>query len=192
MRVAPVGLVGHDCMAGPVFHLGAESAALTHGHPSGYLSAGVMAALIHSLLQGRRAKLYKRNEHDHDPLAEALSLLWDYSDHEETLEAVNRASKYPPAEPVALRLLAPQRGLFATVRSKSKNKSKSLVLLSSLPQHRQFKGEHTPGILKVLLPPRQSRGISLLELGQSVLCTGILPRERTILHVYAYCCTMFG
>ena len=69
--------------------------------------------------------------------------------------------KYPPAEPVALRLLAPQRGLTATVRSKSKNKSKSLVLLSSLPQHRQFEGEHTPGILKVLLPPRQRRGISL-------------------------------
>ena len=64
--------------------------------------------------------------------------------------------KYPPAEPVALRLLAPQRGLFATVRSKSKNKSKSRVLLSSLPQHRQFEGKHTPGILKVLLPPRQS------------------------------------
>ena len=59
---------------------------------------------------------------------------------------------------MALRLLAPQRGLFATVRSKSKNKSKNLVLLSLLPQHRQFEGEHTPGILKVLLPPRQSRG----------------------------------
>ncbi len=70
------------------------------------------------------------------------------------------ACKYPPAEPVALRLLAPQRGLTATVRSKSKNKSKSLVLLSSLPQHRLFEGEHTPGILKALLPPRQSRGIS--------------------------------
>ena len=37
--------------------------------------------------------------------------------------------KYPPAEPVALRLLAPQRGLFATVRSKSKNKSKSSIIL---------------------------------------------------------------
>ncbi len=75
-------------------------------------------------------------------------------------------SKYPPAEPVALRLLAPQRGLFATVRSKSKNKSKNknLVVLSSSPQHRQFEGEHVPGILKVLLPPRQSRGISLLDL----------------------------
>ncbi|MDR3410942.1 MAG: hypothetical protein P4L87_08385 [Formivibrio sp.] len=75
----------------------------------------------------------------------------------------DQGSKYPPAEPVALRLLAPQRGLFATVRSKSKNKSKSIVQLSSLPQHWQFEGEHTPGILKVLLPPRQSRGISLLD-----------------------------
>ena len=77
-------------------------------------------------------------------------------------ERVNQ-SKYPPAEPVALRLLAPQRGLFATVRSKSKNKSKNLVLLSSLAQHKQFEREHTPGILKVLLPPRQRRGISLLD-----------------------------
>ncbi len=81
----------------------------------------------------------------------------------EILWALILGSKYPPAEPVALRLLAPQRGLFATVRSKSKNKSKSLVLLSSLPQHRQFEGEHTPGILKVLMLPRQSRGISLLD-----------------------------
>jgi hypothetical protein len=36
------------------------------------------------------------------------------------------SSKYPPAEPVALRLLAPQMGLIATGESKSKNKSKSL------------------------------------------------------------------
>ena len=34
-------------------------------------------------------------------------------------------SKYPPAEPEALRSLAPQRGLFATVESKSKNNSKN-------------------------------------------------------------------
>jgi hypothetical protein len=40
-------------------------------------------------------------------------------------------SKYPPAEPVALRLLAPQRGLIATGQSKSKNKSKSLELQTS-------------------------------------------------------------
>src|ERR1035438_5408721 len=35
------------------------------------------------------------------------------------------SSKYPPAEPEALRLLAPRRGLFATVESKSKNNSKN-------------------------------------------------------------------
>ena len=34
-------------------------------------------------------------------------------------------SKYPPAEPEALRLLAPQRGLFATVESKSNRNSKN-------------------------------------------------------------------
>ena len=86
-----------------------------------------------------------------------------------TARKIRSCCKYPPAEPVALRLLAPQTGLFATVRSKSKNKSKCLVLLSSLPKHRQFEGEHTPGILKVLLPPRQSRGISLLELGSGMV-----------------------
>jgi hypothetical protein len=36
----------------------------------------------------------------------------------------NKGSKYPPAEPEALRLLVPQRGLFATVESKSNCKSK--------------------------------------------------------------------
>jgi hypothetical protein len=36
--------------------------------------------------------------------------------------------KYRPAAPVALRLLAPQRGLFATVESKSKCNSKSHVM----------------------------------------------------------------
>ncbi len=45
-------------------------------------------------------------------------------------------SKHPPAEPVPFQLLVPQRGRFATVRSKSKNRTKNLVLLFSLPQHR--------------------------------------------------------
>jgi hypothetical protein len=72
--------------------------------------------------------------------------------------------EYPPPKPVALWLLAPQRGLFATVWSKSMNKS--LALLSSLPRHRRFEGEHSHGILKVRLPPGrawQSRGISFFD-----------------------------
>src|ERR1039457_6669284 len=69
-------------------------------------------------------------------------------------------SKYPPAEPEALRLLAPQRGLTATGESKSKNKSKGLAMQTSLAQFRQIEEEHTPGTVKLLLPPRQSRGNS--------------------------------
>jgi hypothetical protein len=69
--------------------------------------------------------------------------------------------KDPPAEPEALRLLAPQRGLIATGESKSKNKSKGLAVQTSLTQPWQNEGEHTPGTVKLLLPPRQSRGISL-------------------------------
>ena len=49
MRIAPVGLLD-----GPrdVFALGCDLAALTHGHPSGYLTAGAMALLIGRLVAG--------------------------------------------------------------------------------------------------------------------------------------------
>ena len=45
MRVAPVGLLplsGHD-----VAMAGAEAAALTHGHPMGFLSAALLALIVH-------------------------------------------------------------------------------------------------------------------------------------------------
>jgi ADP-ribosylglycohydrolase len=48
MRVAPAGLA----RIRPVFRLGCEVAAITHGHPSGYLSAGFLAALIAAVLDG--------------------------------------------------------------------------------------------------------------------------------------------
>jgi ADP-ribosyl-[dinitrogen reductase] hydrolase len=50
MRVAPVGLVARD--AATAFGLGCETALVTHGHSSGYLSAGYLAALIHGLTTG--------------------------------------------------------------------------------------------------------------------------------------------
>lgn len=43
MRVAPVGLLAS---ADDAFDLGCEIAALTHGHPSGYLASGALALLI--------------------------------------------------------------------------------------------------------------------------------------------------
>jgi ADP-ribosylglycohydrolase len=51
MRVAPVGLMAED--EEQAFSLGCEAAAITHGHPSGYYSAGCFAAIIYHLMSGR-------------------------------------------------------------------------------------------------------------------------------------------
>lgn len=53
MRAAPVGIFapaadGDD----DVFRLAADAAALTHGHPSGYLAAGYLAVAVAALLRG--------------------------------------------------------------------------------------------------------------------------------------------
>lgn len=47
MRVAPTGLAGGD-----PFTLGCQAAALTHGHPSGYLAAGALALMVSELIRG--------------------------------------------------------------------------------------------------------------------------------------------
>jgi ADP-ribosylglycohydrolase len=58
------------------------SAALTHGHPSGYITGGVLAVLIFAILEGSTLA---------EALAEAKSLLVTYRGHEETLDALNQA-----------------------------------------------------------------------------------------------------
>jgi ADP-ribosylglycohydrolase len=54
MRVAPVGLftVQKKWSAEETFKLGAELAALTHGHPTGSLAAGALAVLVLRLAEG--------------------------------------------------------------------------------------------------------------------------------------------
>lgn len=52
MRVAPVGLFfagRKDVSPEDVIRIGAEAAALTHGHPLGWLSAAVLVGIIHEL-----------------------------------------------------------------------------------------------------------------------------------------------
>jgi len=48
MRVAPVGLTSSES-----FDLGCEAAAITHGHPTGWLAAGAFAQIISDLMKGR-------------------------------------------------------------------------------------------------------------------------------------------
>lgn len=49
MRVAPIGLVENK---ENVFELGCAAAAITHGHPAGYLPAGTLALIIYELRMG--------------------------------------------------------------------------------------------------------------------------------------------
>ncbi|WP_070000495.1 ADP-ribosylglycohydrolase family protein [Cellulosilyticum sp. I15G10I2] len=49
MRVAPIGLVEDEKT---VFELGMHAAAITHGHPTGYVAAGILAAIIHYIIEG--------------------------------------------------------------------------------------------------------------------------------------------
>lgn len=92
MRVAPAGMLYHSLtQANPgaggenyqrAFDVACKAAALTHGHPTGQLTAGVMAALVFDLLDGSDLKT---------AIDRALPLLQARDRHEETLAAVMQA-----------------------------------------------------------------------------------------------------
>jgi len=88
MRMAPVGLFAwrmrHNHSAREAFRLGTELAALTHGHPTGTLTGGVLAVLVLALTDG--ASL-------HDALVTAKACLRLEPRHEETLHAIEQAEK---------------------------------------------------------------------------------------------------
>jgi ADP-ribosylglycohydrolase len=97
MRVAPIGLVAEH-----PFELAAAAGALTHGHPSGYLSAGVLAHVIGSLMAGVDMR---------DAVGMARRVLRDWPDHEETARAVDAAlAAARGIEPTAERVESLGRG----------------------------------------------------------------------------------
>ena len=81
MRTAPVGLAFPSDRA---FQEGAEYAAITHGHPSGYLPAGFLSVMISYIIEGKT-------------LTEAIDLcirqLIKYDGHRETLDKIELARK---------------------------------------------------------------------------------------------------
>ncbi|WP_102261302.1 ADP-ribosylglycohydrolase family protein [Mesobacillus jeotgali] len=81
MRVAPVGLFLHRDPE-QAFRVAAEVAAITHGHPSGYLAAGALAVIIAELLNGKSIA---------ESAQSAMAILEDYPNHEETLSAMENA-----------------------------------------------------------------------------------------------------
>jgi len=106
MRAAPAGLVD-GAMGGDrfrndrvdyaaIFELGCETAAITHGHPSGYYPAGALAVAVHALVRGVR-------------LATALDFaqreLQQHRDAGETLDALARARRLARTEPGSISVL---------------------------------------------------------------------------------------
>jgi ADP-ribosylglycohydrolase len=83
MRVAPIGLfasaVGNDKA---VFEMAADAAALTHGHPTGYLTSGFLAVAIAALVRG--APL-------HDALGAASKQTSTRDNVQELTQALDRA-----------------------------------------------------------------------------------------------------
>ena len=77
MRVAPVGLFVRD-----PFRCGCECAAITHGHPTGYLAAGAFSLIIARVAEGREIER---------AVAEAIETLREHSGHEETVAALDAA-----------------------------------------------------------------------------------------------------
>jgi ADP-ribosylglycohydrolase len=80
MRIAPVGLMIDDPKES--FKPGCELGALTHGHPSGYLASGVLAAMISNIKAGADVM---------ESLQTALEILKDYPNNSECIEAVEKA-----------------------------------------------------------------------------------------------------
>lgn len=78
MRMAPVGLF-HNQDNKDAFKIACELSAITHGHPTGYLSAGFFAAVIADLANGLNLETAINN---------AIDILKEWSNHSETLNAV--------------------------------------------------------------------------------------------------------
>ena len=80
MRMAPAGLSFDD--AEKAFHFGCKFAAITHGHPTGYLAAGAFAALISLVISGNSLV---------EAIENSILILKTDKNHDETLRVIEKA-----------------------------------------------------------------------------------------------------
>jgi ADP-ribosylglycohydrolase len=79
MRAAPIGLA---YPAAEAYRHGAESGALTHGHPTGYLTAGFLAAVVAHVLEGVGID---------EAVRRTMPLLEQHKGHEDTKRKLDEA-----------------------------------------------------------------------------------------------------
>lgn len=105
MRVAPIGMFAastfhrlHDQkFAAETFRLGMENAALTHGHVSGQLPAGVLALMVGLVLRGADLA---------DATETAMALLRQHRGHQETTDLLEQAVHLASSQPGSLDALS--------------------------------------------------------------------------------------
>lgn len=99
MRAAPVAVWSND--PSEVFLVAVRTAALTHSHPSGFLSAGVLAVIVHQLI--REVPL-------RDSVRLARELLARWREHEEQLRILDKAVALAERGPVSPEEIARELG----------------------------------------------------------------------------------
>ncbi len=96
MRVAPIGMFMSHWISddpkqiGKTFQIAADIAAITHGHPTGYLAAGAFAVVVALTLRGISLA---------EAVCAAKSELRNHEHHEETLAAIESAERLSVTEP---------------------------------------------------------------------------------------------
>lgn len=99
MRIAPAGMYfahalsreqKHDKLIPAIFATGCDLAAITHGHPSGCLSTGVLAVIVAMVLAGSPLK---------EAIAAAKDELRKQKSYKETLAAIEKAEALAQACP---------------------------------------------------------------------------------------------
>ncbi len=88
LRAVPAALWSTD--QNEVFRVAAQTAALTHGAPGGYLSAGALAVLVSRTMHG---------EHLRTAAEQVLVLLAEHSGHEQITRRVQMAIRFADAGP---------------------------------------------------------------------------------------------
>lgn len=116
MRVAPVGLFLHDDPE-YAFRTGCEVAALTHGHPTGYLAAGALALMIAELLNGNTME---------GSASSAIQELAKWPQSEETLKAMKQAMELAGSS------LAPEAAISALGEGWIAEEALAIALYSAL------------------------------------------------------------
>ncbi len=81
MRVAPVGLI-FNSNPEYSFEIASQIAAITHGHPSGYLSAGVFASMITQIISDVSLE---------EAIDNSLLILQKWDKHEETFNVIEKS-----------------------------------------------------------------------------------------------------